>query len=38
MFNPGGKGPDNDDPFYLDSLQKNQEDQGIYIILYIYFI
>lgn len=29
MFNPGGGNDINDDPFYLSSLQKNQEDQGI---------
>ena len=39
MFNPGGSGynypqkdPDfNEDPFYLSSLQKNQEDEGFSI-------
>ena len=29
MFNPGGNNEEfNDDPFYLSSIQKNQEDQG----------
>lgn len=29
MFNPGGNNEEfNDDPFYLGSIQKNQEDQG----------
>ena len=37
MFNPGGGEEFNDDPFYLNSLQKNQEDQGTTIKFSLYF-